>query len=253
MIKAYFKYRRKAVGPHKIHSPFVFEFYNEVIRKVKEVDDRAIHKLRKQLLKDNREIEITDLGVGSRTNAGNIRKISQMAKTSAVNRKYGKLLKRIAEHYQLKSCLELGTSLGLGSCYLGQGAEYVITVEGCPNIQYEAVMNSEKLGLTNTEFINAEFSEVLDDLLVKVENLDLLYVDGNHGYEPTMRYFNKAMEHLHDNAFIIFDDINWSDEMRKAWDEICADNRIHVSMELFRMGIVLKRPHQAKEHFVLKF
>ena len=52
---------------------------------------------------------------------------------------------------------------------------------------------------------------------------------------------------------MIFDDINWSADMRKAWDEICQSEKINVSMELFRMGVVLKREEQVKQHFVLKF
>lgn len=86
-----------------------------------------------------------------------------------------------------------------------------------------------------------------------MDKLDLVYIDGNHGYEPTMDYFKQILSKAHNDTFIIFDDINWSEGMRRAWDEICSSKEIHVSMEFFRMGIVLKRHEQAKEHFVLKF
>ena len=111
----------------------------------------------------------------------------------------------------------------------------------------------EGLGIENVEFINAEFSEGVPDLLEKLDKIDLFYVDGNHGYAPTMKYFQWIIEKAHNDTFMIFDDINWSADMRKAWDEICQSEKINVSMELFRMGIVLKREEQEKQHFVLKF
>jgi hypothetical protein len=48
------------------------------------------------------------------------------------------------------------------------------------------------------------------------------------------------------------DDIYWSKEMEIAWNKIKADERINVSIDLFRMGIVCKRPGQRKEDFVVK-
>jgi hypothetical protein len=41
--------------------------------------------------------------------------------------------------------------------------------------------------------------------------------------------------------------------MQRAWQKIIASDKINVSIELLRMGIVLKRKQQDKEHFVLKF
>jgi hypothetical protein len=52
---------------------------------------------------------------------------------------------------------------------------------------------------------------------------------------------------------IIFDDIYWSKDMTKAWSEICASSAINLSMDLFLVGIVMKREEQSKEHFRLKY
>ena len=113
MVKAFWKYRKQAVNEHGIHSPFVFEFYNEVVKKIKDVDDHKIQQLRKSLSKDRREIEITDLGVGSKKSNNPKKRISEMARMAPVSAKYGKLLQRIVEHYKIENSLELGTSLGL--------------------------------------------------------------------------------------------------------------------------------------------
>ena len=117
-LKSYLTYRKRRVNAHGIHSPFVFEFYNEVIKKANAVDDCHLKTLRNELLQDNSEIHIVDLGAGSKKNSANIRKVSEIAKVSGIKPKYGKLLKRIVEHYKLENALELGTSLGLGTAYM---------------------------------------------------------------------------------------------------------------------------------------
>ena len=255
MLKAYITYRKNAVGAHGLHSPFVFEFYNEVVKKVDQVNDTEIHKLRKSLLKSDEIINITDFGAGSRTGAGNTRKLKEIAKNSAVDQKYGRLLSRLVSHYSLKTGLELGTSLGIGSAYLAKntGLEKLITIEGCPNIHALAKKHFNQLSLSNIDSLNGEFGQLLDEVLDSVPSIDIAYIDGNHQYEATKTYFKKVLNKANDNTFLIFDDINWSKEMRRAWDEICLHPEIHVSLEFFRMGIALKRPEQAKEHFVVKF
>jgi hypothetical protein len=40
--------------------------------------------------------------------------------------------------------------------------------------------------------------------------------------------------------------------MFKAWKKIIKNENFHLTMDLFRMGIISKRPMQAKEHFVVK-
>ena len=115
MIKAYWKYRRSAVNEHKIHSPYVFEFYNEIIKKTNEVDDSYIRMIRSTLTIDHRDIRINDLGQGSKKSDSEKRRISELVRVQSISKKYGRLLSRIVEHYQLKNCLELGTSLGFGT------------------------------------------------------------------------------------------------------------------------------------------
>ncbi|UKN03136.1 class I SAM-dependent methyltransferase [Paracrocinitomix mangrovi] len=251
LIKAYFKYKTKAVNAHGIHSPFVFEFYNQVIKKAKFVEDKEIQKVYQSFRSSKEVIEVTDLGAGSRVSKSNKRKLAEIAKIQSIEPKYGKLLSRIIAYYKLKNCIELGTSLGIGTAYLAQNAQKVYSIEGCPNIAQKAASHLSKMN--NVVQKQGDFAAILPSLLNEIEELDLVYIDGNHRYQATLDYFNMILEKAHNNTFIVFDDINWSEEMRKAWDEICVDDRINVSMEFFRMGIVLKRKEQVKQHFVLKY
>lgn len=242
------------MNAHGIHSPFVFDMYNEVVRKTRDVDDSYIRMIRSSLSRDHREITITDLGQGSRKSGNQQkRKISELVRVQGISKKYGRLLSKLVEHYKLEQCVELGTSLGFGTAYLAQHANKVLTIEGCSNIQEKAREIWAEYQPEKIHYVQGEFSEVLPHVLNQMEKLDLAFIDGNHGYEPTLSYFETILTKAHNDTFIIFDDINWSEGMRKAWDKIVSDERIHVSLEFFRMGIVLKRKEQAKEHFVLKF
>ena len=253
--KAYFKYWRERVDAHGIHSPFVFDFYNSVIEEADEVNDAAIQRLRNQLKKDQRVITVEDYGAGSKKIQGNQRSISAIAKTSASRRKYGKLLARMVERYRLSHVVELGTSLGIGSLYLSHSnaVKKLMTVEGSPEIANIARTNFRDFGANQCEVLVGRFEDQLPQIPPAMEKMDLIYIDGNHQYQATLDYFHFFLPHLHDHAFMVFDDIYWSEGMAKAWEEICASPDINVSLDLFRIGIVCKRPGQAKQHFVLKY
>jgi hypothetical protein len=56
-----------------------------------------------------------------------------------------------------------------------------------------------------------------------------------------------------ENTIFVFDDIYWSTEMKKAWDEISARPEVTISIDLYDLGIIFFRNNQEKQHFVLKF
>ena len=84
------------------------------------------------------------------------------------------------------------------------------------------------------------------------ESIELIYFDGNHTYESTIEYFNICKENYTENTCFIFDDIYWSKGMTKAWDEICNDQDVLVSIDTFYFGICFFRKNQPKQHFILR-
>ncbi len=224
MFKSGLKYKLKAVNAHGIHSPFVFTFYNEVLKKTALSQKDNIEALRKSLLSDDSEIEITDFGAGSRIHKSNKRKVKEIAKYAAVSKKYGRLLNRIVEFYGLSRSLELGTSLGLGTAYLSASGTRVTTLEGCEKTAAKAETNLNELGFLGVKLIVGEFSESISKL--ERTAFDLIYIDGNHQEESTFAYFEKFLDYAHNDTFIIFDDIRWSEGMQRAWQKIIASDKI---------------------------
>jgi predicted O-methyltransferase YrrM len=206
-----------------------------------------------------------------------MRKISDIARRAAKPPKLGQLLFRIARHYQPATVLELGTSLGLSTAYLATGAPRarVISMEGSGPIIETAAENLRSLGV-DAELLRGNFDVLLEPLLERIGiacsssrsalaerggklpaaagSVGLAFVDGNHRYEPTLRYFHLLMAHMSAPAVLIFDDIHWSADMEKAWAAIRADPRVYMTIDLFFIGLVFLRDEfKVKQDFTIRF
>jgi predicted O-methyltransferase YrrM len=256
MILDYLKYLFLAKNEHSLHSPFLFDFYLRVLKdSTPENDFLAIESLRKKLLSDEREIEITDLGAGSKINQSKKRKIRDIAKNSQKPARLAQLLYRIIKFYNYQSILDLGTSLGLTTAYLAKANlnGKVYTFEGCPNTAQIANENFSELGIQNVEVIVGDLNYTLEMQLEKISKIDFAFFDANHRYEPTIDYFEKCLNKVHEDTCFIVDDIYWSEEMKKAWEHIRNHPQVSVSIDIFWVGIVFFRQKQPKQHFVLRF
>ncbi|MER2996847.1 O-methyltransferase [Pontibacter populi] len=252
----YLLYRARSFKLHGVHSPFVFNLYNQVI-----LHDGAfyayprVEAIREKLLTDNRTIEVTDFGAGSKTINYKTRKVADIARTSAKPAKYGQLLFRLVNHFQPRHVFELGTSLGITSAYLAEAARkaQVYTFEGCPTIACVAKENFDYLHLRNITQITGNLDQTLQPQLEQIPQLDFAFFDGNHRYEPTMRYFKQCLSKAHENSIFVMDDIYWSSEMKRAWQEIKKHPQVGQTIDLYFVGLVFFRTTQPKEHFTLAF
>lgn len=250
LIRRYLKYLLRSRSRYSVHSPFVFQFINEVLKKKPTLE--YLEDYSQRLKENNQVIEIEDFGAGSRKQQSNRRKVSEIYRISSSKPKKADLIRRICE-YEFSSfeILELGTNLGMTAYALAQSekCKEVTSIEGCSNLYSFA---KGQLGsVEKIKLIHAQFDQVLDEQLEK-RQAQIVYIDGNHTYEATLRYFQIIAAHP-EVELILFDDINWSHGMRCAWDEIYKDPRFHVSAELFKLGILWRRKEQRKEHFVIRY
>lgn len=256
MILDYIKYLLKAKDEHSLHSPFVFDFYTKILKDKSLYNDYVdIETLRKELLSDNRIVNINDFGAGAKTNKSSQRKVSDIARKSLKKPSLAQFFYRIVKKYQYSTILDLGTSLGLTTAYLGKANQETSlkSFEGCEETAKIAQENFDKLSLNNIEIITGNIDETLPRELQKIQKLDFVFFDANHRYEPTIRYFEQCLKKAHEDSCFIFDDIYWSEEMRRAWQTIQNHESVTVSIDLFWVGIVFFRKKQPKQHFILKF
>jgi len=256
LIFRYIKYLFRAKSKHSAQAPFLYELITQVIDK--RMDDNScknIEALRKELCNQERTIKITDFGAGSTINNSKTRKVKDVAKNSAKNAKFGKLLYRIIKFYKPKNILELGTSLGVSTSYLAKADAnaQIFTFEGCPETAKIAEENFEKQNIKNTSITLGDFNLTLTEKLKEIKTIDLAFIDGNHEEKPTTSYFEKCLEYANNDTIFVFDDIHWSDGMENAWDYIKAHSRTTLTIDLFFVGIVFIKSELSKEDFTIRF
>lgn len=259
LAKKYFHYYFTAYNGkgHGMHSPFVFQFILHVLNnKSRYQIPTEIEDLRKELLHDNRVLQIDDLGAGSRTASTKQRSVQQIAQSALKSKKYAQLLFRLVKHYRPKTILELGTSLGITTAYLSKAnpAASIISIEGSKAVADVAQENFNKLGLKNIELLQGNFDDLLPSVINHLSSIDLAYVDGNHRYGPTINYFHQLLPKTNNDTILIFDDIHWSEEMEKAWAEIKAHPAVQCTVDVFFLGFVFFRSEfKVPQHFTVRF
>lgn len=207
-----------------------------------------IYRAATALKKNTRELTYTDPSTGLEKR----QTIGDIARKSAKNHRLGKLLGHSVNYFKPAKALELGTSLGISAAY--QQALH-------PPALFHTIEANRLLSPISAELwkeLNCSielkagfFEEILPDLLRK-HNYDWIFIDGNHQHEATLRYFELLKKHTSRQAVLIFDDIHWSADMERAWNQIIADPEVSISLDLFFLGFVFRSPEFTKETFKLR-
>lgn len=254
--QSYLGYLSKAKNATYLHSPFVYELYQQVIATQKQYYAfEPLETLRQKLLNDATLIEVTDLGAGSKQLTHKKRAVSSIAKHSLSAPKQAQLLFKLVNYFQPKTIIETGTSLGLSSLYLAlpNSQAKVFTLEGCPQIAQIAQQNFEAMEVKNIELVMGDISETLPETLRKIETLDFAFLDANHQQAPTIAYFEHCLSLAHQDTIFVIDDLYWSKEMQAAWQYIQQHPSVSLTIDLFVCGLVFLKKRPEKQHFILKF
>ena len=251
-------------GGEGVHSPYLFEWVRMVM-----YDKHAyriwnnIEQVRARMIASREVVEFVDYGSGMRLlgeKASSKRLVREIAKGSLAKAKYAQVLFRLVNWlgHQLRkdneglTLVELGTSLGVTTAYLAgvDTRDKVYTYEGCEAVAKIAKENWKLLGINNIDCrVGAIDEEILRRSLGRV---DMAFVDANHTYEASMKYFDVLAEKVHEKSVVVMDDIHHSEEMEKAWKEICADERVTSTIDLYQMGLVFFDKHYWKRNYRMR-
>ena len=251
-IKSYLEYFVRAETKYNIHSPFVFDFVQNILE-----DERHFYAfssaelVRTEMKQDERSIQVMDLGAGSMgTNNTAQRKVKEIAQSALSSPWQCEILFKIINFYQPNSLLELGTSLGISTIYQALARKNInmVTMEGSPEIAKIARSNFKKQEINNIRLIEGNFDETLPKFLSETKRIDYAFVDGNHREKATIQYFEMCLPYCHEDSILIFDDIHWSKGMEAAWEKIIASAAVTLSLDLYYFGIVFfKKDFKEKE------
>lgn len=246
-MRHYFKSKKK----HGIHSPFVYRFMEEYVLAphASPQFDQALHAISK--LKYHPQIIMKyDLGTGKK-NMSYPLKISTMAIKTIKPRKYYKILFNVAHYIRAEKILELGTGLGTSALIMSISSPHVSvdSVEGCPNTLSIAHSLLKEMNVHNVTLIHSNFDHFIESLS---QPYDLIFIDGNHAYAPTVKYFSCLWPLLSEKGCMILDDIHWNRSMHKAWNEIRQHPEVTLSLDFFQLGLLFKSKKFTKQHFYLR-
>jgi predicted O-methyltransferase YrrM len=170
------------------------------------------------------------------------------------NRRQGERLARLAAWVGRRAgrpirILELGTNVGISGMYLLAGlAEahggHLATFEGNAAIADSAQARLDgfvrRFDLSRTvsfEIVRGSFADTYEPYLSALPApLDLVFIDGHHQAEPTLRYHALARGRLAEGAVVIHDDIAWSAGMVGAWAAISAQEKDRLIVEQWQGG-----------------
>ena len=263
-------------GGHGIHSPYLFEWVRMVMSDENSYYAwREIEKVRANMLADTREVEFEDYGSGAAYSLEDgsktaysledgsgaayglvfreRRRVCDIAKRSLAKKKYAQMLARLVNWLDDGlTIVELGTSLGVTTAYMAamDSRNKVVTYEGCAAVAAIAKENWKALGIRNIE---CRVGEITADMLERdLDKVDVAFIDANHTYTSTLAYFNVLAKKVHAKSVIVVDDIHYNPEMERAWKEICADERVTSTMDLYQMGLVFFDKHYWKRHYGIR-
>ena len=245
-------YQWKAQSKYYLHSPFVFQFQQHVLEGEFPPSLQPLHEWRSSLSKNHQQIHVEDFG----TRRSSLRTIASIEKQVAVREKYGCLLHRMVLYLKPRVILEIGGSIGISAAYmaLAKPDATLYSLEGSASLSGLAKKHHASLGLKNIQYIIGNFEHTLPQVLQSSGETGLIFFDGNHTGEATLRYFHLCLEKSNENSVFIFDDIYLHPGMKTAWETIRAHPQITLSIDLFQFGICFFRKDRAqKEHFVLRY
>lgn len=254
-------------GGEGIHSPYLFYLVRFLFYDRNAYYSWAgIEERRRAMLHAPKPLEVTDYGTGR----SGTRLLSDIARTALGTPREAQLLYRLAlylskearhnepEHTPL--LLELGTSLGLTTAYLAatDSRNRVVTFEGAQQVADIARLNWQKLGLKNIECIIGNLDDTLPRFVEQTlynnarARADLIFMDANHTYQATLRYYDRLRPLCHSKTIVVVDDIHWSPQMNRAWNELRHRPEVTSSMDLYEMGLLFFDKDYLPKHYRLR-
>ena len=242
-----------------IHSPYLFHIVRFIMR-----DRNAfycfedIERQRGLLLRCEDSLDVVDYGsAGSPEGTHVVRRVCDIAARHLESPEVGQLLFRLVNYMgqhegRALEIMELGTSLGITTAYLASASSKnrVTTYEGSEAVLRVAQGIWRTLKLENIAWQQGNIDDTL--YLYAREKVNLAYVDANHTYAATKRYAEFLLPKISENGMLVLDDIHYSEEMERAWNELKSDARVTTSMDLYHVGILFVNPCFLKRHYKIR-
>ena len=242
LLSNYLKYYSKAKTKYQVHSPFVFDFVENIVE-----DDRyyyafdTIEAQRKNLLLNKKKLQGEN---------GEI--VLKKLLEKAISKSEGRLLFKIINLYKPEQILALGTSLYISALYLAapNSKSKVTALEPYPQMSLLA-RKYPALNLKNLEILTGSYDVNLHSA-TKETNLNLVYFDPSFPTSELITYFEKSMAYALPNSIFVIGRPYANEERAASWSNIKMHAKVKLTIDLYQLGIVFFRAEQKEvAHFAL--
>jgi predicted O-methyltransferase YrrM len=175
--------------------------------------------------------------------AANLGAAWEVCRWSTVPPVWGRFLFALVRRLAPRSCLELGTGLGLSALYQsaalelnGRGRLLTLDRDRAARIAERGFTESGLAGRVELEF--GDIDATLPRVAERGTRFEFAYLDAEHSEEATVRHFDLVLPLLAADALVVLDDISQTAEMRRAWRTVAARKRVVGTLGLRRLGVV---------------
>ncbi|HEY0261755.1 MAG TPA: hypothetical protein VGB95_01925 [Chitinophagales bacterium] len=212
-IKSWWNYQRNAQGKYYLHSPFVYQFYLQILESAPDEKCLAIDKELFKLKQNHSPLQNTS--------------VSQFA-NQELELKYGKIIYQLLKQSKAQYILDLHSTLGISTAYLAS-SKHDIVVTTIGEKQDYAKDVHQSLGLKNVDYI----SFLTDEMLANFPRLDVVF-----GSAKNAQFFSKFLPYAHSETMFIINDIHANEETERIWNDIKANEKVTLTIDLFKIGLV---------------
>ena len=178
--------------------------------------------------------------------------VGEISQISSKSPALAALLFSLVRQQRPLSCVEMGTCVGVSGSYIAaalklNGCGKLVTLEGGEALADVARRNFSALSLEGiAQVVVGPFHETLAQAFMAASPIDFIFIDGHHDEDATKNYLAMALPYLAPMSVAVFDDINWSDGMKRAWSSVMTAPQCMAHFSLRDFGIAVLRREGAE-------
>lgn len=243
------KHKTRAVNAHGLHSPFLYDLYNRVIKARDRKLKNELKAIRKAVFTSNETLTYTNPKTGQIRNE----KTGTWAKRVTSSLRFSIFLVKLIDYLQAKTVLETGAAAGINVASLSHStANKIITMEGSVEIAQVARQTIKTFGRKAIDIVEGEITDTFAGSLSKYDP-DLIFLDADHRKQTIQFYIDQISKTKHPPKCILIHDIYWSKNMKEAWLEIVQNPTFSLTIDLFEVGLIFPNYQMEKQHFRIRF
>lgn len=157
------------------------------------------------------------------------------------------LLFRLVNRFNPEFIVEVGTGAGVSTGYLASvsSKSQVVTIDVKHSANREVARNLKKI--KNISYLTGNVMETLQDILDSGQKIGFVHV----AHTPLYKEAVQAMiPYMDKESVMVIEDLG-KKEKREWWKGLIDDERIGVTFQMSKVGLLFFDPGKTKQHYVL--